>query len=107
MNNVFVGQADRNFHKTTSTATISSFGDDVLPCIADVDEKPKRGEQLLKELLKSRKDAKIEQLIEMYEERVRKGEFGSTLEGVPIGVGFPKKQLQNTLPSGHEPEDGN
>ncbi|XP_012937704.1 uncharacterized protein LOC101864460 [Aplysia californica] len=96
----------RQVHKTTSAATISSFEDDALPGIADVDEKPKRGEQLLRELLKARQDAKVEQLIEMYEERVRRGELAPNLEGLPIGVVFPKKNKQHALPSGHQPDDG-
>ena len=85
---------NRQVHKTASAATVSSFEDDileVLPGMADVEERPKRhSEGMLKELFKAKRDALEEGLIESYEERVRRGELGK-LDDLPDGVVFPKK----------------
>ncbi|KAL8613579.1 hypothetical protein ACOMHN_021998 [Nucella lapillus] len=65
-------------HKTTSANTISSFGDDileVLPGMTDEDDPLQKGEKTLRQMLRDRDDAKVEQILEEYEHRLRTGGF--------------------------------
>lgn len=91
--------------KTASAATISSFEDDileVLPGMTEQEDKTRKGDRMLRELLKAKQDAKVEMLIESYEERVKRGELAPNLEGLPIGVVFPKKKGQGGTGAAHE-----
>ncbi|XP_059178981.1 uncharacterized protein LOC131958123 [Physella acuta] len=77
-------------HKTPSMGVVDNGIVEVLPGMAfDVLEKAKRSEQLLNELLKAKQDARVEMLLESYDERVRRGELG--VNDLPAGVIFPKK----------------
>ncbi|KAH9512841.1 hypothetical protein Btru_036735 [Bulinus truncatus] len=74
---------------------------EVFDTLPGMTERSKRGEVLLDELLKAKQDAKVEKLLESYEERVKRGDLGVNVPEVPYGVIFPK----NNIPT--EPTDPN
>ncbi|KAK7103539.1 uncharacterized protein [Littorina saxatilis] len=82
-------------HRTASAQTISSFGDDVLevlPGMTDEDEL-KQGERSLRQMLRARDDAKVEQILEEYQQRVRNGDFSK------LQKEWPKLKFSSTMGS--------
>ncbi|XP_076442491.1 uncharacterized protein LOC143281259 [Babylonia areolata] len=85
-------------HRTTSANTISSFGDDnileVLPGMTDEDD-IRRGEQTLRRMLRDREEAKVEQILEEYQHRVRTGGFSQDPDKE-----WPKLKFSRTMGGG-------
>ncbi|KAK0058480.1 hypothetical protein Bpfe_012122 [Biomphalaria pfeifferi] len=70
---------------------------EVLDALPGMTESSRRGDVLLDELFKAKKDAEIQLLLESYDERVRRGELGANISEVPYGIIF-KKPNTVTLP---------
>lgn len=106
--------APKAAHRTTSANTISSFGDDileVLPGMADDDDDLRRGDRTRREIIRERGEARIEQILDSYQERVRRGgldgggkdwpklKFSRIMNGQATSAGNPRTQRTVTTPT--------